>query len=195
MKLLSIIILSCDRLDLLQKNIQSLIPTINYPLWELIVYNHPKDPRPFEGLKKGWLKLLDSTKGEYVLSCQDDVYYPDKWDWVKLSIELLEKYPEVGVINLRKDGDGKMSGGFKYVEDCGNCYFVKCIESCFSLTSCIGKKKVFGNVIKNANLSAHSLEKTMRLTYQSLGYKTLRLKCDRNGVASHTGGGKSLLGH
>jgi len=74
--LLSIIVLSSDRLDLLESTLLSLLNCITYPHFELIIYNHQ------DMQDKGWLKLISMIKGKYVLQTEEDWLYLEKGDWI-----------------------------------------------------------------------------------------------------------------
>jgi len=99
--LLSIIVLSSDRLDLLESTLLSLLNCITYPHFELIIYNHQ------DMQDKGWLKLISMIKGKYVLQTEEDWLYLEKGDWIQDSIKILDEHPEVGMIRLRRDNDGQ----------------------------------------------------------------------------------------
>jgi len=108
MKLLTILILSSNRYELLETTISSLLETLTYPYWEMIIYNHDKT------IGEGRAFLLNKIKGEYVLECEDDWLFLEKGNWVQDAIEILDNHPEVGMVRLRKKGDGQTN--VRYLE-------------------------------------------------------------------------------
>lgn len=107
--LLSIIINARDeRRDLLHHTVDTLLSSLDYPHFELLVYNH----KGCQGI--AFKKLVEMAKGEFLLNCEEDwfFFYKNK-NWVKMSIDILTSNPTIGMVRLREDGDGQTGSGPK----------------------------------------------------------------------------------
>ena len=190
-KLLSIIILSSDRFDLLSATINSLLATMTYPYWEMIVYNHTGTAGD------GWNALLKRINGEYVLNCEDDWIFIQRWDWIDKAIGILEKHKDVGIVRLHMSGYGRINGqkGVKLVEKIENGHLIECPKSCFSLNPFITRKETLLEIGKaRTGWGNNVCEKSLRLRYNKLGFKTATLDNRRMGVCLHTGRGRAVRG-
>lgn len=111
--LLSIIVLSSNRLDLLWICLNSLFYHLDtYLHWELHVLNHSASQ------EEGLFHLLDGVKGEYIMTVEDDWYFfpmggtrYGKDLWIQDAIKILDLYPDITVVKLRQDEDGQASDG------------------------------------------------------------------------------------
>lgn len=182
--LLSIIILSSDRLDLLQTTISTLISRITYPHWEMIVYNHQGSH------EEGLIKLINQAKGEYLFNCEDDWVFIEKGDWVQGAIAILKEHPEVGMIKLRKDGDGQRCFGI--VESINHGYITSDDE--YSNNPFIARtadiRKVLAGIEKPMELY---IEKKMVVSFKKTGLKIAKLSgCNKRGVCTHIGWGRQI---
>ena len=177
--LLSIIILSSDRFDLLQHTISSLLDRLEYPHFELIVYNHQGSH------EEGLIKLINQANGEYLFNCEDDWFFMEKGNWVARSISILDKNPTVGMVKLRKEGDGqpehRVIESIEHgviIDDCGysNNPFI-------ARTSDI--QKVLSKIDKPTELY---IEKKMVVSFKESGHQVAKLTgYNKNGVCVHTG--------
>ena len=197
--LLSIIILSCNRLDLLQLTLYSLFPHFKYPHWEMIIYNHS------DIQEKGFLKLLNTVKGEYIFYCEDDWFFLPQGkgdqDWIQKAIGILDKYPEIKFVLLRQDEDGQ--SGSPVIREIENGFEVRGYS--FGFNPWIAKTetvKRFCEIAKKDYPSASlNIEQKFWKTYHALVRKgekigmaklLIHAKCSRNGVCIHTGYGRKL---
>jgi len=177
--LLSIIILSSNRFDLLQATIVSLINTITYSNFELIVYNHKG------GQAEGWVKLMKMVQGEYVLNCEDDWFFIDGGDWVQQSIQILDQNPKVGIIRLRKDKDDQTGNTLEKEVDGGS--IVK--SSGFTLNPFIGRTEDLIRMMNDTpKIHKTFLEYSLKASFSKFQYQVAKLnEYDRKGVAIHIG--------
>jgi len=177
--LLSIIILSSDRLDLLQHTISSLVDKLEYPHWEMIVYNHQGSH------EEGLIKLINQANGKYILNCEDDWFFIEKGNWVEHSITILNENPTVGMVKLRKEGDGQPGHNVleevKYgviIDDCGysnNPFIARTADI----------KKTLSKIPNPMELY---IEKKMVVSFKELGYKVAKLiGYNKNGICVHIG--------
>ena len=183
--LLSIIVLSSDRLDLLDLTLLSLLNCITYPHYELIVYNHQAMQ------DKGWLKLVSMIRGEYVLQSEEDWLYTEQGDWVQQSIKILDINPKVGMIRLRKDDDGQT--GNIVSSDIGGGYFVN--SSGFSLNPFIMRTKDIQQLaIDMANPLVYNFERELQNIFgRSCPPGVVKLKgYHQKGVCIHSGWGRRV---
>ena len=191
-KLLSIAILSSGRLDLLEATIHSLLATVKYPRYEMIVYNRNGT------IGEGWNHLIGSVRGDYVLMCQDDWYFiggettkKNNYEWVDDAIKVLDNNKEVGIIRLRKDNDGQREE--VVVEDRGEFSLVKCSAGGFSMNPFICRKDTLdkiGKVKLIGELKRGIAEGELRKRYYKMGYKTAKINVRSNGVCIHIGKGR-----
>lgn len=191
MKLLSIAILSNDdeRLDLLEATIHSLLSTIKYPRYEIIIYKH-------EGtIGEGWNYLTDRVNGDYVLMCQDDWYFiggatTDKKNekWIYDAMEVLDNNKDIGIIRLRKSGDGQMLEPLREEHEK---HFVIGI-GWFSMNPFLCRREVLEKLGKatTPEFRIGIAEGEIRKRYRDMGYKTAKLKVRSEGVCIHIGKGR-----
>lgn len=195
MKLLTIAILSSNRKDLLQATINSLLNTITYPHWELVVYNHDGS------IGQGWNSLYKRMQGEYVLMCQDDWFFMEKkWDWLQECIQVLDEVDDLGIIRLRKDNDGQAEESIGkrilfYSEEKKLDFKMRdvaCVGGGFTLNPFVCKKALIGKLGEVAGKrKIHGLaEMELRDRYKAFGYKTFKLDNDDGGVCIHIGRGR-----
>jgi len=183
-KLLSIIILSSNRFDLLQNTILSLLNTVTYPHFEFIIYNHNA------GQTEGWIKLIKMVQGEYVLNCEDDWFFIDRGDWVQQSIKILDENPKVGIVRLRKDKDGQTGNKLIKKVDCGSIVDT----SGFTLNPFIARTENLVEMIKdNPEISKSFLEYSLKSSFTKFRYQVAKLdEYDRKGIAIHIGWGRKV---
>ena len=176
---MSIIVLSSSRFDLLRDTVISLINTITYSHFELIIYNHKA------GQAEGWAKLMRMVQGEYVLNCEDDWFFIDGGDWVQQSIKILDQNPEVGIIRLRKDKDDQ-TGNISQKEVEGGC-IVK--SSGFTLNPFIARKKDLIRMMNDIpEIDKVVLEYSLKSSFSKFQYQVAKLNgYDRKGIAIHIG--------
>lgn len=187
MKLLTIAILSSNRFDLLQATINSLINTVTYPYWQLVVLNHNGT------IGQGWNKLIDSVDGEYVLMCQDDWFFIEKWDWVQQAIDQLDHDPNAGIVRLRKENDGQNP---EIVTGKDLLLRVDCIGGGFSMNPFICKNETIDKIGRCQNIQREKgvAEVELRSRYAGLGLNTYKLDNAAKGVCIHIGRGRRILG-
>jgi len=188
-KLLSIIILSSNRFDLLSATVNSLLATMTYPFWEMIIYNH------MGTAGDGWNALLERINGEYILNCEDDWIFIQKWDWVEKAIGILERHRNVGIVRLRMGESGKINGqkGVKIVEKIEGGYLIECSKSCFSLNPFVARKETLLKIGRaRTGWGNNVCEKSLGLKYNELEFKTATLDNRRMGVCLHTGRGQAV---
>ena len=112
---LTIICTSCDRFDLLEKTLDSFFALNNYPYEAFHVHNDsvnavPKSTKDkyqdkgitwHEGTKRGlsasWDYLVNLVETEYFFSIEDDWEFYANSNFIKDSIELLDKYDQVWI--------------------------------------------------------------------------------------------------
>jgi len=185
-KLLTILILSSNRLDLLRATISSLTETMIYPHWEMIIYNHD------ESIGKGWNELIKRIRGEYVLWCQDDWYFIENWDWIERAIDILDRDKEIGIVRLRKDSDGQHEE--KEIGKVGSGYIVDCIAGGFSMNPFIARADLFKDLGEADETHKKGVaEISLREKYKGK-YKTAKLNNFARGVCIHIGRGRRILG-
>jgi GT2 family glycosyltransferase len=122
-KRITVVVTSCDRHDLLRQTLESLINTIDLPIFETIVIEDGSTPKP-EWLGHGrfrelgnirWLSnetrmgqiysigwAYSEVKTEYVFHCEDDWNFIEQ-GFLKLSMDILDAHPEVITVSLRGD--------------------------------------------------------------------------------------------
>ena len=184
MKLLTILILSSNRYDLLGATINSLLNTITYPYWEMIIYNHD------ESIGKGWNQLRQRINGEYVLWCQDDWYFIEKWDWIEKAIEILDNNKEVGIVRLRKESDGQNHE--KEIKKIKNGYLVNCIGGGFTMNPFIAKKEIMIRLGVVDERKIHGkAELSIRERYKGK-HETAKLDNPARGICIHIGRGRRI---
>ena len=184
-KLLTILILSSNRYDLLEATIHSFLNTITYPYWEMVIYNHD------ESIGKGWNELAKRINGEYVLWCQDDWYFIEKWDWVEKAMKMLDENKDVGIVRLRKNGDGQIEE--KETKEIDNGYLVDCIAGGFTMNPFIAKKETIIKLgIADEKKVKGVAEISLREKYKGR-YETAKLNNPARGVAIHIGRGRRVV--
>lgn len=205
--LLSVIVLSCNRLDLLWICLNSLFYHLEtYPDFELIVLNHSATQ------EEGLFHLLKSVQGEYIMTVEDDwMFLPGgvqnkKDQWIQNSIEILEKYPDIKVVKLRQDDDGQSADG-RDIRDLFNLKNIKvgteirCSNVGFN--PFIMKMDFFKELMEGIKKSSEKtnvrvkFKKTwteMQLKYNKLKVAKLhfKFKWHRRGVCIHSGYGRRL---
>ncbi len=191
MKLLSIAISANDseRNDLLEATIHSLLATVKYPRYEMLVYKHQGT------IGEGWNYLIDNVKGDYVLMCQNDWYFiggatTDKKNerWIHDAMRVLDNNKDIGIIRLRKCGDGQNEEPF--IEERDDCFVIGL--GWFSMNPFLCRKEVLENLGKatTPELKRGIAEGEIRRRYTKLGYKTAKLKVRSKGVCIHIGKGR-----
>jgi glycosyltransferase involved in cell wall biosynthesis len=121
----TLVLTSCNRLDLLKKTINSIPKTTLDKIPKKILVDDSADQQCFEQLKeenengylKDWVLLLNEEKRgqaasidraysevqtEYVFHCEDDWYFSDG-DFIDRSLPILEKYDNVLQVTFRSD--------------------------------------------------------------------------------------------
>jgi glycosyltransferase involved in cell wall biosynthesis len=121
----TMVLTSCNRLDLLEKTITSIPKTTLDKIPNKILVDDSADQQCFEKLKeenengylKGWSLLLNEEKRgqaasidraysevttEYVFHCEDDWYFNDG-DFIDRSLPILDKYDNVLQVTFRSD--------------------------------------------------------------------------------------------
>lgn len=134
---MKVLITSCDRFDLLQQTIRSLVTNQKYPLMEIVIHEDGTKgnnvPRIFHGnipltvkytngigQHASIEKFLKENKDEkFYLHCEDDWVFDNSYDWIKDSIELMEHETNIIKVLCRKDSmhpctHDKMYNGIKY---------------------------------------------------------------------------------
>ena len=186
-KLLTILILSSNRLDLLRATINSLTETMTYPHWEMIVYNHDGT------IGEGWNELIKKINGDYVLSCQDDWYFIEKWNWVEKAIDILNREKEVGIVRLRKDSDGQHPT--KEIRKIGDGSIVECVAGGFTMNPFIAKAELFKDLGNADERKIKGIaEISLREKYREKKYLTAKLNNPAKGVTIHIGRGRRVFG-
>jgi len=183
---LTIFILSGNRYDLLSATIQSLLNTITIKDWDLVVYNHQ------DTIGKGWNDLMKRISGDFVLGCQDDWFFTEKWDWVEKSIKILEDNKDIGIFRFRKDGDGQLKENV--LEEHKDFCIVDCVAGGFTLNPFIARKETILKLGKAPEPKVKGLaEVELRNMYKLLNLKTAKLNNFDKGVCIHIGRGRRLL--
>ena len=194
MKKLSIAILSSNRFDLLSATINSLLATLRYPNWEMIIYNRDK------GIGEGWNYLTESVSGEYVLMCQDDWFFMERWNWVEQAMAIVDN-KEFGIVRLRKNDDGQRNEErikfWTYDKEGLKFAFkeIRCKASGFNLNPFVCSReflKRIGKVSKTGKEKG-AAEIQLREKYNARKYKTAKLGNEENGVCIHIGRGRRII--
>ena len=122
--LVSVIIITYDRLHLVEKTLNSFLERCNYPRnkLELILCDdcspldvHKKlDKLPFDififseknkGLGHNANKGIKRARGKYILQLQDDWISPKEGDFIHTGIEIMEKHQDIGMIKYEYKPD------------------------------------------------------------------------------------------
>lgn len=121
----TLVLTSCNRLDLLQQTITSIPKEVLDKIPTKILVDDSADPECFSKLKEdnengylvGWTLLLNEeklgqaasidrayaeVKTKYVFHCEDDWYFSDG-DFIDRSLPILEKYDNVLQVTFRSD--------------------------------------------------------------------------------------------
>lgn len=186
--LLSIAILSSGRFDLLEATIHSLLNTMTVPYFELIIFNHR------DSIGKGWNYLTERINGEFVLMCQDDWYFMEKCNWAEICMQVLSKYKDVGMIRLRKNGDGQNEE--KVVEEFRDHQIVECVGGGFTMNPGMFRKDTLDKLgnIGSIQIAKGVAELEVRNRWRSLELKTAKLQNPGHGVCIHIGRGRRVFG-
>ncbi len=200
--LLSIIILSSNRLDLLQTCVQSLLSHLEtYPHWELIIYNHSASQ------EDGIMHLASSIKGEYVFTCEDDWFFlpmDSIWGkdlWIQNAIDILNDYPEIKFVKLRQDYDGQAADG-RIKRTLGKKGFEIACDT-VGFNPFITKRQIFVDLIKEIkeypvkeNIEKKMTKILFRWKHKGIPVQVAKLffnaKWNKRGVCIHTGYGRKL---
>jgi hypothetical protein len=112
----TLLVTSCGRHDLLKRTLDSFIAAADVAPLETIVYEDGSSPKPSwldpsviwlsEGLRRGQTHaieaLYEAAHTEYVFHCEDDWEFVEP-GFVAKSLAILEQYPRVYTVTLRKD--------------------------------------------------------------------------------------------
>jgi hypothetical protein len=93
---------------------------------------------------KGFNKLVDRVKTEYVLWTPDDFAFFPNGNWVNQSINILKDRPDIGIIDLRKEQDGETPWMVDKRDYIGDQSFLICrrwADRRFNLTPFIARTK------------------------------------------------------
>ena len=184
---LSICILSHHRRDLLQAVIASLLHTVTVEDFELNILEHSGS------VGTGWNNLVYQASGEYLLMTQDDWFFIEKWDWVQDAIKMLESDEKIGIVRLRKDGDGQVAE--KVTEEIEGGVLVDCLRGGFTLNAHIARKDTLLKLGKALTKKEKGIaEVDLRLKYANFQFKTAKLGNAAHGVCIHIGRGRRVLG-
>ena len=105
-------------------------------------------------------------------------------------IDILDRDKEIGIVRLRKDGDGQHEE--KEVEKVGSGYLVDCIAGGFSMNPFIARAELFNELGKADERKIKGVaEISLREKYK---YKTAKLNNAARGVCIHIGRGRRILG-
>lgn len=215
MKRLSIAILSSNRYDLLRATVNSILDTMTYPEWEMFIFNHN------ESIGVGWNALAKRVNCDYVMLCQDDWYFMERWNWAETAVKILSKNKDIGCVRLRKDGDSqqpeeKIGEGVVNVEGEERKFdYVECHHGGLTFNPCFVRKDVLDNLDMADGTLQHGVAMPkIKQQYEKLGYKTVKIinppikKIDGNelqnelkikresarGVCIHIGRGRRIRG-
>ncbi len=114
----SVVITSCNRFDLLQRTVRSLLETMDGPLEEILVIEDSGEEAVFDVLKDldkririivnqpqlGQMKAIDRAYGEictdFVFHCEDDWEF-FRSGYIAQSFALLHRFPMASMVSLR----------------------------------------------------------------------------------------------
>ena len=182
------------RADLMQETIRSLLPHLTYLHWEMIAYMH-------EGTQEEAMSHIISTvTGKYILHCQDDWYFyppsPKFPDWIQKSIDVLEKYPDVSCVRLRKEDD--QYSGSKIKKEIEKDVF-EVNAPIFSLNPFIARTEIFREILEEAfkhpieGNKGERLELRCKDAAEKFNYKkVVKLNAHRRGFCVHIGYGRKI---
>lgn len=122
MKEVTVILTSCDRIDLLERTLKSFYDLNDYPIKEFLIHNDGSDKlfNPimdrypdvkffFSGSRIGQLASLDfllsKVKTEYVFLSEDDWHYYRNPGFIKRSIDILENNKDINQVWIRDLND------------------------------------------------------------------------------------------
>lgn len=128
---ITLVLTSCWRYDLLEKTISSIAQTIDLSLYPRILTEDSKDEVHLEKIRRAerdgflkWWKVLYTmgssqtdlykchyyalvelyrrVETKYVFHCEDDqIFQKTDFDYFRLSYDILESHPEIGIVQLR----------------------------------------------------------------------------------------------
>lgn len=120
MKPITFTITSCNRLDLLEKTINSFLKLNTYPIDEFIMSDDSGDDNineilnikfgdkfkiiknnPRLGLSKSLDNLFTQSKNEYIFHCEDDWLFNENSDFILNSLDILEENPNIHQVYIR----------------------------------------------------------------------------------------------
>ncbi|MGC6425270.1 MAG: glycosyltransferase [Lentimonas sp.] len=114
----SVVLTSCERFDLLEQTLQSLIPNLSGPLDEIVVIEDSPDRsvqdvldaiskdirliqnNPQLGQMRSIDKIYETIKSSHAFHCEDDWEFT-RGGFIEESITILDNFPKVSMVGLR----------------------------------------------------------------------------------------------
>lgn len=120
-KPITFVLTSCCRFDLLKRTIDSFMEKNTYPLYEYLLIDDGEDIEQHNLIKNAYgnqFKLImeghighpacvdriyQEVKTEYIFHNQDDWEFVGGGDFIQKSIDILEEFPNIGIVCIRRD--------------------------------------------------------------------------------------------
>ena len=183
---IKILILSNNRSDLLSHSLSSLVRSIHGYNYTLVIVNHDGN------INQGRAKLLShiNEKDDWILSTEDDFLFNHiSTTWLSDAIILLQKNPDIGLIRLRRSGDGQRTE--KHIETRSGIDIVECWRSGFTHNPHVCSADLYRKLLPVPD-KGH-LESEFGKRFNRLKLKTAKLNTYKHyGVATHIGGGRGV---
>lgn len=116
---MKVFITSCNRFDLLQRTVKSLVDKQQYAISEIVIHEDGVGgnvPRMYHGnipltvkytngigQHKSIEKFLNENKDKYYIHCEDDWEFDNYYDWIEDSVSVMEDVKDVIKVLCRKD--------------------------------------------------------------------------------------------
>lgn len=205
----TLVLTSCNRLDLLKKTIGSIPKEILSKIPKKILVDDSANLECFSVLKKenesgylvGWTLLLNEEKlgqagsidrayskveTDYVFHCEDDWIF-DEFDFVKPSLQILEKYDNLVQVTFRKDSPHPTHDE---IYEVGDLSFKVLIPGYNGWPGFTYNPNIFRfSAYKQLGTCVGMSEKDVGIFYKNLGLYTAALE---KRVVSHLGDGRHV---